>query len=101
MLRRIALGVPRFSMTKPRLSFSTRRKSWPKFDRACSAEITMPLFLADFVVGIKSPVCPIELYSLRRPSVNPATMPDGIGALSVTGFRPNEHLFWHLPNLAL
>src|SRR6266436_1411083 len=63
MLRRTALGVPRFSITRPRLSFSTLRKSWPKFDRACRAEITRPLFFAVFSAGIKSPVRVIELYS--------------------------------------
>src|SRR5260370_21590677 len=67
MLRRMALGVPRFSMSKPRLSFSTRRRIWPKFDRACRAEITTPLFFAVFSAGIKSPVRVIEPYSLQRP----------------------------------
>src|SRR5258706_8171036 len=67
MLRRIALGVPRFSITRPRLSFSTRRRIWPKFDRACRAEITMPLFFTVLGTGIKSPVRSTELYSLKRP----------------------------------
>src|SRR5271169_6834024 len=65
MLTSTALGVPRFSMTRDLRSSSTRRRSFPKFARACRAEtIIVPFFLVVVVVDINSPFQLFELYSL-------------------------------------
>src|SRR6266850_7749155 len=65
MLSRIARGVPRFSITRDRLSLSTRFSSQPKFDLARKAEITILLFAAVLALGINSPVHLSELYSYK------------------------------------
>src|SRR5882724_13072649 len=65
MLSRIARGVPRFSITRDRLSLSTRFSSLPKFDLARKAEITILLFAAVLALGTNSPVHPSELYSYK------------------------------------
>src|SRR5580700_4174279 len=65
MLSSIAMGVPRFSITRDRRSSSTRRKSLPKFARARKAETTIVPFLPVFgLVAINSPFHLSELYSL-------------------------------------
>src|SRR5258706_15830839 len=63
MLSRIARGVPRFSMTNPRPSRSTRFRSFPKFDLARRAGIIILSFAAVLVVAMNSPVRLLELYS--------------------------------------
>src|SRR5216684_857829 len=56
MLSSTALGVPRFSMTSDRRSWSTRRNSLPKLARARSAETTMVSFLSVRSMGNNSSV---------------------------------------------
>src|SRR6267378_1109038 len=65
MLSRIARGVPRFSMTNPRPSRSTRFRSLPKFDLARRAGIIILSFAAVLVVAMNSPVRLLELYSYK------------------------------------
>src|SRR5580700_8716186 len=65
MLSSTALGTPRFSITRDRRSSSTRRRSFPKFARARSAETTMVPFLLRGVVATNSPFQLLELYSSR------------------------------------
>lgn len=64
MLSRIALEVPRFSMTSERRSASTRFKSLPKLERALSADTTIESFLSVVRVATNTPLHYLEPYSL-------------------------------------
>src|SRR5580700_278803 len=71
MLKRIALGVPRFSITSERRSSSIWRRSLPKFVRACKAETTMVAFFA--ALGIEGTPqfnklnCTVDVETCQRP----------------------------------
>src|SRR5258707_15086988 len=65
MLSRIARGVPRFSMTNPWPSRSTRFRSLPKFDLARRAGIIILSFTAVLVAAMNSPIRLLELYSCK------------------------------------
>lgn len=68
MLRSTALGVPRFSMTSERCSFSTRRSNLPKPVRAVRAETTMLSFLSVGCMGsvhFNYPKCTVDPQTRR------------------------------------
>ncbi len=52
---RAAERVPRFSMTSERRSSSTRRSSFPKFERALGADTTSVAFLLVLGIAISTP----------------------------------------------
>src|SRR5579859_7096625 len=91
MLNSTARGVPRFSIKIDRRSLSKRFSSFPKLERACSAETTSLSFFAGFAI-LNSPVPLFEVYSSFSPSSNHLSLP-----LPRTKFHGNGQLSFFYP----